>query len=257
MNSQQAKDLFRDQFEQLAEASVREGTVIVDQIIDPIVLLNMPLYEQVDDLLQQAALPYGEASTTELLDLVGQRFFTERVRGSRARTSVAIVLGEPVRLEVTEEARFFTQDRRAFRPRQSSTFLPSQISERGDGTYITPQVEVVAVEEGGEYDVSAGEIQVTNLSNPQILRVTNPTPSSSGGSGETDEEYYQRIRRSISSHAMDTPRGLLYTVGSRFAGEIDRITMVGAGDPEMTRDVQRVVHSTREVPLDVHVTVSR
>lgn len=256
MDSEQVKEVFKDQFEQLAEASVREGTVIVDQIIDPLVLVNMPIYDEVEKLLNQAALPYG-ADATEMLDVVGERYFTERVVGGRARTNVKIVLNEPVRIEVTDDTRFYTQDRRTFRPRQNYTFSPQVMTEREDGNYVSPSIEVVAKEEGKEYAVSPGEIQVTSLSNPEILRVTNPSSSTNGSSEESDEEYYNRIKKSISTQSLDTPKGILYSTTDKFSGEIDRITIVGAGDEEMKRDVQRVAYSTREVPLDVEANVNR
>ena len=256
MDKQEVKEVFKDQFEQLANASVREGTVIVDQIIDPLVLVNMPIYEEVDNLLEQAALPY-EADQTELLDVVGERFFTSRITGDRARTSVVLLLSEPTRIEINEDVRFFTQDRRAFEPRQSSIIRPGLITEREGGRFVTPQIEVVAVEEGKEYSVSAGEIQVTNLSNPAIERAENPSSSTNGSSGESDEEYYDRIRRAVSTQSLDTPRGMLYSITDQFSGEVDRITIVGAGDDEMTRDVQRVAFSTREVPLDISAKINR
>lgn len=256
MDADKIKEVFKDQFEQLANASVREGSVIVDQIIDPILLLNLPLYERVEELLNQAAAPYGE-TPTDLLDLVGERFFTERIQGSRVRASVVIRLNRPTRIEVKESTRFFTQGRREYRPRQSYAFNRSDIVEDDAGRFVTPAIEVVAVEEGNDYAVSAGEIQITSLSNPEIISAHNPLASTDGLTQETDEEYYERIRRAISSRAMDTPRGLIFKVNERFAGQVNRITIIGAGDQEMQRDVQKVLFSSREVPLTIQVQVQR
>ena len=256
MNADRIKEVFKDQFEQLAGASVREGSVIVDQIIDPILLLNLPLYERVEDLLNQAAAPYGE-TPTDLLDLVGERFFTERVRGSRVRASVVVRLNRPTRIEIKESTRFFTQGRREYRPRQTYVFNRSDITEDESGRFVTPSIEVIAVEEGSDYSVSEGEIQITSLSKPEVISAHNPAPSTDGLTEESDEEYYERIRRAISSRAMDTPRGLIFRVNEQFAGQVNRITIIGAGDTEMQRDVQKVLFSSREVPLTIQTQVER
>ena len=249
------KKLFRDIFRRFANASVREGTAIVDEIINPLVLLEEPLYERVEAYLEQMAIPNGQTSS-ELLDIVADRWLVDRRQGSRARAGVVIILSRPERIEVPGSARFYTQDRRAYRVVRSYSFDPSQLVERTDGTYATPDIIVEAVEEGGAYQAASGEIVVPSFPPPSFLYCYNPAGTTSGSSEEDDESLYDRIRSSISSRAMDTTLGLTYTVQTFFAGDVERLLVVGSGEPEMERDAQAVYVRTREVPLDITVRIN-
>lgn len=250
------KKIFRDLFDNLSPASVREGSVIVDQVIDPLVLFSEPLYARVEELLQKTALPY-DLTPNEVLDMVGERYFVPRREATTAETDVVIVVDRPRRVDVSKGAVFRTQSKVSYLAKKDVSFSAQSLIQREDGTFSTPNIRVEAEKEGGDQAVGSEEISIAGFAVPGLIKVYNPAPSTGGSVRESNADYYNRIRQAISSRAMDTPRGILFTATTEFAGEIGRITLVGAGDEKMTRDVQKVFYATREVPLDVRVDINR
>lgn len=256
MEKLEIKSLFKDLFEGLASTSVREGTAIVEEIINPLTLLNNPLFSTIEKYLEESSIP-STVTSLEILTLVGKRYLVEQRIGSSAETSVRFVFRSPRDVSISAGAICYTQDRRGYVTKRAQTFALEQLTERADGAFETPEVEMVAESEGADYSVEANEITVPGFIHADLLYCYNPFASTGGALTETAQEYYERIRLAISSRAMDTPLGLLSVVAEQFSGEISRILIVGANDPEMTRDQQFPFFRVRQVPLDVVIKLNR
>lgn len=262
MNQQELKQRFEQLFteysEGFSEGFAREGSVVVDQVINPLVMVMTPVYDRIADVVEQANPPSGGASG-DTLDAIGERLLAPRSEGAKAEADIRLVFAERTEVSLPAGSSVYAGDRE-FQTTRDARFAPEQLArtEQDNVTaYETPPVPVEAVEAGGEYEVGADAIRTPSFTLPQLIGVYNPAPSTSGTTDESDANYRQRLRQSVSSRAMDTEDGARFLVGDEFAGDVTEIELITPGDDEMQRDAQYVQRVVGESPLSVDITLER
>jgi hypothetical protein len=259
MNPQKGKAIFKELFERHSSATIREGSVIVEQVINPLALAGTPALSMVEDLLQKSNLPQ-DGMENEVLDQIGERLMVSRVRGGRSVATIRLVLSDPALVTVRKGALCSTPDKVAFRIRRDYTFSPSAFSPttRWSRTvYLSPEIEVEAEKEGAASVVGAETISIPGFIVPGLIGIFNSQPSSSVESSETNAQYFERLRTAISTRSLDTAIGQRFLLPGRFGAEVSRMVLAESGSDLIARDkvyVRRVIATDA---LDVDVTLVR
>jgi hypothetical protein len=252
MNRQELKakfeELFRNYSTGKGDAHVREGSVIVDQVINPLTMILEPVFSDIEELVEQNNPP-GAGATGDLLDSMGDRFLVSRTSGQKATADVRLLMNQKTRVSVPSGASVFAGDRE-FQTTRQVEFAErnfSQVTRDGQTFYESPDIPVEALEEGPEYEVAADAIRTPAFAADGLVGVYNPSPSTSAQSQEPDERFRERLRQSISSRAMDTLDGLRFLLSQQFAGDVKGLVIVEPGDPEMERDLIRTYEEVTKV----------
>ena len=261
MEISRIRSVFASLFRTHSPATVREGSVIMDQIVGPLAIYTQPVYSAAARIIDQLTLPDPKAATeSDVMRALGQLIGVAPIDGSRSRAQVRIVIRTAQRINVPEGAQFLTAEGKAFRTERAFVFPEGSLSAttwNGSVAYETPGFDVVSDVTGPEAVVAAGAINIPGLIVPGLLGVYNPAASSGAVSAETLGSYKDRLRKASSSRGTDTKEGALFSIPSTFGSSIQDLTLVRPGDSEMDRDVtytRRLIGST---PIDASLTMTR
>lgn len=252
------EQLFRDYAEDSSDSLVREGSVIVDQIINPLSMVLSPMYGEVDDMIEQNNIP-SETSTGDVLDAIGERLLVERQEGTVSTAEVHVVLSDRARISIPQGASCYAGDTE-FQLVQDVTFAENQLTEttrKGQVVFETPLISVEAAQPGPGSQVAEEKIITPGFTVENIIGIYNPQPSTTAKEGESDDEYRQRIQSSISTRSMDTKSGLDFLLSEEFGDSIKNIEVVGPEDPEMKRDEVYIRRSVSNSQVDISASITR
>lgn len=255
MNYQELKakleQLFRDYSTGDGDAHVREGSVIVDQVINPLTMLLEPVFSDIEEVVEQNNPPNNGAAG-DLLDSIGDRFLVSRSSGQRSTANIRLLLSEKQTVSVPSGASVFAGSLE-FQTTRSVEFTDrnfSQVVKDGQTLYESPDIPVEAAEEGPEYEVDADKIRTPAFVVDGLVGVYNPAPSTSARNQEPDDRFRERLRQSISSRSMDTFDGLRFLLSDQFSSDVRNLALVQPGDSEMKRDRIRTYEDVTRVGFE-------
>lgn len=234
------QQLFRAYTSGSGDSHVREGSVVVDQVINPLTMALQPIFSDIEDVVKQNNPPDDTASG-DLLDSIGERFLASRSEGGRSTANVRLLMNERKSVTLGAGASVFA-DNLQFKTVRRVEFAESnftQVTRNGLSLYESPDIAVVAIEEGPEYQVESNKIRTPAFALDGMVGVYNPAPSSPATRSEDDDSFRNRLRRSISSRSMDTYDGARFILSEQFPDLTQNIVIVEPGDPEMRRDLIR------------------
>jgi hypothetical protein len=251
MNRQDTKELLEQLFREYgtgSDGAVREGSVITDQVINPLAMILEPIFRQADEVVRQNNPP-GEGASEDLLDQIGERLLVSRKNGRTPTADIRLLLESPAQIRLPAGSSALAGDLE-FQTTRSVRFTEdhfTEVTREGEVLYESPDVPVEAVEIDPQYEVGTSEINVPSFTVPGLVGIYNPAPSTSGQSPEGDEAFRERIQQSISSRAMDTEDGLRFQVGEEFGGEIRNLSVAGPTSPHITRNVVESYEDVQDV----------
>ncbi|MCS4157643.1 baseplate J/gp47 family protein [Salinibacter ruber] len=252
MDKQDVKALFESLFREYSssdsDGAVREGSVIVDQVINPLSMIMEPVFSEAETLIQQNNPP-GPGATGDVLEAQAARFLTERQGGSRATADVRLLFTTPTEVNLPEGSSVFAQDLE-YQTTRAVRFPASQLTEvtRNDQTlYETPDVPVEAAEEGPSHEVGADAIQTPGFIIDNLVGTYNPEPTTSASVSEGDERLRSRLQQAVSSRALDTEDGLQFQLGEQFGDAVQNVFVAEPGDPEIERNTVRTYEEVQEI----------
>ena len=91
--------LFREYTPSDSDGLVREGSVVVDQIINPLSMVLEPVYDRVDQVAKQNNPP-SQTSTGDVLEATGRRMLVERQQGTNSTAEIHIGLDPPSQIRL-------------------------------------------------------------------------------------------------------------------------------------------------------------
>lgn len=230
---------------------VSEGSALRDLVVKPVAQLQDPIRLQLNFLLGQQSIDNYATMTEEDLDLLAANLFISRRPGNYATGPVRLrFAGIPSSVVVPAGTQFVTGDALAFFTMREQIFLADEIIFNRSGEYYYVDVQVQAENIGSAYAVAPETIRtVLNYTNVYLVDVSNPYAMSNGVDRETNEQLYARLRTALSVRTMVNPRAVDAVMRENFDG-LTHLTLIGAGDPEMRRDI---VPEIRRYAGDRHI----
>lgn len=214
-----------------------KGSAFYDLFIEAAANILSNFYDLVDAVSNASNLTSYDTATTDDYDALADFWLVERNAGSLSTATVRIYFSKPTKVTIPSGFRVAAGDL-VFATTQRYTFGQSLVTSQyvGDKYYVS--ISVTAQNHGSEYDVAADTITtaVDPIYGPWTS-LTNPTPASGGSAIETNEEYYDRIKESVSTrNLLITDSSIISTLQDLFPTFVN-IDVVGYGDDQMQRDL--------------------
>lgn len=215
-----------------------DGDNITDLLIKPATLLWDPVVRENTRVRQGLSFSDPTTLTLEEADALGGNFFIPRRRGQVAKGPGRIYFATPQNVTVTQNNFVTSRGGLVFFPSEVQSIRSAEmlLNVDSEGLYYF-DINLIASKSGEAYNLGPNElISIANL--PAAVRVTNLRRFRFGEPEESAVEYANRLEMSLGEKSMDTLRGIAAKILEAFP-EVQRLNVVGFGDPEMQRDVVR------------------
>jgi hypothetical protein len=220
-----------------SDIDMSESSAFYNMVILPFSVLAKPLFDINATTLRSMQL---ENMSSSQLDEFAKLFFITRRTQSLTNISIQIYLNnvagvvEPLVVSTTDE--FRTSQNAVFYPIQNYLFtyelLPTVVLAG-----ITYRVATIICSSSLSLTpVAPNSIKTTSISHPQLNSVNNLQSSSVPLSAETDAEFIQSIKKSLTNRNAVGPDSI-YTILKTAYPNITDCLSIGYGDPEMQRDI--------------------
>lgn len=240
-----AKDQLKQAYRESVGQDIREGSSVYQLFIGRIADFLAPVIDFIWRILGALNLNLSTTYDT-FIDVLASVFLVTRNEGGKATGSVYMEFTSSDSVEIPTGTIFYTGKGLQFEVVRTQVIVPSQFSSYR-GRFRTPPIYLRAVEPGEKYTIGSGEISGTLSSFTGLYSIYNTSPFSSGADRETNDQLLARIKDSVSSRTLSNHPGIKYVLKTTFPS-ISEIEIVGAGDPEMTRDKVYATTSVSGIP---------
>ena len=216
----------------------QKASVIDDLFIEKFIEFNQPVKDEVDDFFRRMNFSeFFNLDREEQLKFA-ENFFVEVDDGERASGPVRIIFEEPVDLEIPQGTIFISRNGSEYQTTEDFQITRQNIMNNTYGAYYFAEVDVEAVEDGEEYNISSEEIN--QCENTRVMSLSediyNPYPLEGGEGADSPMQLYQRIQDQISTRTLANRPSISSILRDNFSGNILDIYTVNAYSPEMLRD---------------------
>lgn len=194
-------------------------------------------------VLRLNALPASE-SVDDAADALLANLLLFRTQGLFSRAPVVAYLSARVDVLVPTTARFYKTQALAYLPDAASDVFFAASALRAElGTdgrtmrWATPPFHVVAARAGAEYDQPVGPFASFTRFSPQLVAVENVADFSGGAPAQSTSDLIQSAPDALALRALLNSRSNAVLLRTLFPTAVEAVTTVGAGDPEMVRDL--------------------
>lgn len=217
------------------EMATDEGDALTDLLIKPALLIWDPIVREIFRIRSCQSFKDPEALTTEEADALGANLFSNRKRGDFSKGVGRLYYAQPRQAAITPINFFTSRGGLHFFPDGQQTITMEEMLLNVSGSLYYFDVNLIAEAAGTGYDIEAGElINVANMEGTS--KVANLRRFRSGQEEESAVTYIDRVQQELTERSMVTLRGIGARIPAAFP-EATRLAVVGAGDPEMQRDV--------------------
>lgn len=177
------------------------------------------------------------------MDKFAAKFFMKRVKGDLASGSIRIWVDVYKAYAITSNFRALAVDGSSYAAATASQTIidPSTLVVSGDvyGKYYF-DLRIIAVTAGSNFNKDEG--QITGLSGIDFdyKFVTNLRKLTNGSAGETNAQFYTRLKYALNDRGLSNRRSLYANLRELFPN-IQSLYAATAGDPFMTRDLLQAV----------------
>ena len=224
-----------------------QGSAFGDVLVLPASFIFQQFRDELNVLKRNMSLLNYQTMLEEEMDRLAANYFVERREGERAFGTVRVFFDEVQPVTIDQSAVFFDDDNHRYNPISSITLTAEelQLNEVPDTGEYYADVPVVAQDVGEQY--SAAVEQVNQFANVQgAIRCLNLLAFSTAKADDTNTDVVIAIKESITNNDMVKARAISKILRENFTS-IRSIQVVGAGDPDMTRDVVDAVVSLQEM----------
>jgi hypothetical protein len=215
--------------------ATKEGDALTDLLTKPATLLWDPLVREIKRVQQQLSLKDPTVLTLDEADSLGGNFFRPRTKGEYAKGISRTLFAQPQNVTVSPVNFFTAKGGLRFSPTRTQSIKTEEMLLNVYESYYYFDVNVVAEKPGTKYSIGPNEMQsVANL--PACVRVINLNRFGYGEDEEDAVQYIDRIGQELGEKSMVALRGIAAKLKDAFP-EMNRLNVVGFGDPEMERDV--------------------
>lgn len=228
------------------DADFSKGSALRDLCVSALAYVHAFWTKERDYMkARQSLLLLGALTGTDVdaaVDEILSNWFITRKTGRKSTGTVTVYLSssDPVSIEST--AMFYKTSDLLYYPNSVTTLtygaedMQPVTDSTGEIVAYTIQVPLISAGTGVNYDISPGAfVDFANFS-PNAMRAENTTVFTGGTSDETTEEMLERSETAITVRDLNSARSIDAVLKEQFT-QVDDVTVIGYGDPEMIRDL--------------------
>jgi len=240
-------EFIRKRWSENSASSGQKGTVVDELAVKPTGLVLSDFY---NSLVSQQAInniTNWETMTEDSMDYFGNKFFYPRIDGDQAFGFIRIYFDSKKDILITSDSRAVSTTGLRYSAIQPGTISGNsfKISDESFALYYV-DVQILAASKGDAYNIDIGEIVQLEAVDFTYKAVTNVEEISYGTVHETNEEYFNRLKYSISDRSMMNHRSIFARL-PEFFPVIHSIYIAGPGDRYMIRDLVSAVDPTEPI----------
>lgn len=235
------------------DLDLRQGTGLRDLVIRPSATLLAIVNRAVAYYFTQNTIAgVNDSSPTEIVDKILSNWFLERKAGKKSVISARLYFATQKSISVGTQVFFSPDNVKKFYPLTSYSFSSSQLSyEPFSGEYYV-DIDLVADKEGAGYDLTSGSLLYFSNFDPYFLRGEINYLRELATVTETNTQFIKRARTAVSTRNLINRPSIEAKVLEDF-DYIKAVTSIGHGDPEMYRDLIKVVTPQTTDPVIIHI----
>lgn len=247
-----AKQVLEGKFPDL---DLREGTGLRDLVLRPTAYAFALLRKANDYYFTQNTLRGVDDSTpNETVDDILSNWFLERNTGTYAVISARLYFARQKNATITTDISFSPDNNLQFFPEESRVYSADALSYDSYSNEWYLDVFLRAASTGSEYNISEGSLLYFTSFDPYFLRAEINYLAEESTPAETNSQFISRAATAVSTrNLVNTP-----SVESRLRevfSYVTRVVTVGGGDPDMIRDMIRVMFDTPQPYLPSSVDI--
>ena len=220
----------------LPDLALDEGDAVVDLLVKPATLLWDPIIREITRVKRNQSWGDPSTMTVEEAEALGANLFAERATGTFARGVGRIYFSQPQNVSVSPVNYVTSKGGLRYFPSEAQTIRTNEmlLNISDDGTYYF-DVNVIAEEAGDKYNIGPNELSsIANIE--AAIRVTNLRRFQDGLDEDSAEDFIDKAKGELTERSLAGLRGISAQLTKAFP-EIRRLNVIGAGDPEMLRDI--------------------
>lgn len=222
-----------------SDIDLSKGSPIYDLFINPLSTIMNDSLEFEEDMRNAIGIDNAEQLDEDMLDSVASNFLVSRDEGKKATGTINLFYDSPTSVEIPAGTLFESDDGLIYQTVNDFSITRNSMA-LNSGYYplfTTGSINIEAEVEGSEYTSRSNSINtVISDLNPSPASVTNVEPVTQGADKEDNVALKTKIKNSIANKTTASEAGLTRVVTESFS-TIKNLTIKGAGDPEMTRDI--------------------
>lgn len=222
-----------------SEIDTSDSTPLVGLFVNPIASILFPFKEDHDDAIKIASLLDPSTISEDDVDMLAANFSVTRTVGAKATGNVYLYFKTARTLNLGPEVWFVSTAGKKYFLTNSSYSIDQETMRANIDKYPkfgTGPIAVTAELEGVDYDIAPGQIK--SIQGTPIVPdiVTNLVAISGGEAKETNQQMVDKIDNAIINGSIYSENGIKSSLITNFS-TIKDISVIGAGDDEMTRDL--------------------
>lgn len=223
--------------EAFPDVQVSAGDALYDLLISGCAVFFEAYRKELNRIANAQSVANLDTISDADVDALAANWLVSRDLGAYSTCRARLVFPTPTSVRVDTNNLLYTSSGLVFRP--DGTYVVSaggmRDNELTDGSYYL-DITVISSEPGAQYNVGVGAIVgITGVSS--VSSVSNTTPASGGRDRESNDVMVRtRLPQAVSERSLVTARGIRARLISSFP-DLLGITVIGFGDPEMTRDL--------------------
>lgn len=213
-----------------------DPSVVRDIFVKPLIVLLDPFKRETLSVKRNQSLKDPTVLSDDDADALVANFFETRNSGGFSVGVGRVFFPNPVNVQVEITTRFFTGDGLNFFPTNPTSITAEEMVFNRDGSLFFMDIPLKAENTGAQYNIDVnGLTGVIGIFGPS--KVGNPRKFSSGSSTIDTPTFVAQAQQSLTERSLVTRRGATARLDDVFQGQVAAIQVIGAGDPEMQRDI--------------------
>jgi len=220
------------------ELDTREGSVLRDFLINPLVSILEPYQQEHLKILEQMSLADINDLNEDQMNAIAATFLLERRTGTKAVGYVKFYYNSPRSITIPKGLSLISNN---ITFKTTSDYFITKAQMESDLSqypyYVTENIQVVADDYGVTGNLEANsQFKVVGQLSSTPVKIINVEAFSGGTDIETNYSLYNRIKNTIHGKSLASSTAIKETITDNFNDVID-VEVIGAGHPLMTRDL--------------------
>jgi hypothetical protein len=219
------------------DLDLREGTGLRDLVLRPTAYAFALLKKATDYYFTQNTIAtVNDATPSEVVDDLLSNWFLTRNTGTKSVISARLFFARAKNVTLTSDVGFSPDNKLYFFPEASQAYPSDAMSYDAYSNEWYLDVSMAAADTGTEYNLSEGSLLYFSSFDPYFLRAEINYLISESSPSETNSEFISRAGSSISTRNLVNIPSIESNLQKSF-NYLERVLPVGAGDPDMIRDM--------------------